>query len=164
MTNSTFKSQFELQNFFPYQVRLLYRAVSDSVQKIYGAQFGLTVSEWRVMVVLKPGNVMSASEIVERSSMTSVHVSRAICGLREAGLLKRDINGEDKRKAALRLTDRGVEMFNALVPLVLALETELLEGLSEEEVKTLLLIMGKVRNKAEKLVEWEAAQTSGLLE
>ena len=100
------------------------------------------------MAVLGSHQALSAGEIVARSSMDKVAVSRAIKRLRQAGLLKRDIDGDDRRRAVLRLTDRGAEVFGHLVPLVLELEERLLQGLSAEERATLLSLMERVRANA----------------
>ncbi len=144
------QAAFDLRSFFPYLVRVYYQAVSQSVSDIYGPLYGLSVSEWRTMAVL--GNrLLSASEIVERSSMDRVAVSRAIKGLREAGLLKRDIDGDDRRRAVLRLTEKGARVFNDLIPRVRQLEEDLLAGLSEAERATLLDLMTRVRENADRL-------------
>jgi len=140
---------FDLNTFFPYLVRIYYRAVSSSVSNIYGSTFGLSVSEWRAMVVLGPYGVLSASEIVEKSSMDKVNVSRAIKGLQKAGFLKRDIDGDDKRRAVLRLTEEGRKTFFTLIPMIKDLEKKLLNGLSKTEIQTLLSLMEKVRANAE---------------
>ncbi len=150
---------FNLPSFFPYLVRVYYRSVSESVAQIYTTKFNLTVSEWRVLAVLGPNLVLSASEIVVRSSVTKVNVSRATKGLQKHGLLKRDINGDDKRRAALRLTDEGKKIHATLVPLVNALEEELLHGLSDQEIKTLLSLMQKVRDNAERIMKLNNAET-----
>lgn len=139
---------FDLRAFFPYQVRVFYQAVSASVTQVYGPLHGLSVSEWRTMAVLGSHRVLSASEIVERSSMDRVAVSRAIKGLRNAGLLKRDIDGDDRRRAVLRLTDKGVAVFNDLIPRVRDLERRLLEGLTAEECGLLLSLMQRVGKNA----------------
>jgi len=94
-----FKGEYIFNTLFPYQVRVYYRAVSDAIAQVYNSMFDLSVSEWRVMAVLSSNNVLSAGEIVTRSSMTKVNVSRAIKNLHKKGLLKRDINGDDKRFA-----------------------------------------------------------------
>ncbi len=144
-------AEFNLRSFFPYLVRVFYRAVSSSVSEVYASRYGLSVSEWRTMAVLGPQRAMSATEIVEQSSMDKVNVSRAIKGLRRAGYLRRDINGDDRRRAVLRLTDEGVRVYRTLVPLLLELEVELLKGLSPEEQETLARLMEKVRVNAEGL-------------
>lgn len=151
---------FDLRSFFPYLVRIYYRAVSSSVTQIYSSLYGLSVSEWRTMAVLGPYRALSASEIVEQSSMDKVNVSRAIAGLRKAGLLKRDIDGDDRRRSVLRLTDRGREVFHTLVPKVLELEEQLLSGLSPEERETLIALMERVRRNAERI----GAQSASSLE
>jgi len=142
---------FQLQTFFPYLVRLFYRSVSSSIEDIYQSTYGLTVSEWRTIVVLGPRQALSAGDIVAQSSMDKVNVSRAVGRLREAGLLKRDIDGDDRRKAVLRLTPEGVEVFNALVPKVLAMQEHLFDGLSSDERATLLELMSKVRGNADRI-------------
>lgn len=142
---------FELAAFLPYRVRLLDRSVSASLTPLYMSLFGLSVSEWRTMAVLGSHGMLSASEIVTLSGMDKVNVSRAIQGLKKAGLLRRDIDGEDRRRALLRLTERGAEAFRTLVPLVLKREEELLAGLSADERATLFDLMERVRRNAETL-------------
>jgi len=142
---------FDLASFFPYRVRLFDRSVSASLTPVYASLFGLSVSEWRTMAVLGSHGTLSASEIVQLSGMDKVNVSRAIQGLRKTGLLRRDIDGDDRRRALLRLTERGTEAFRTLVPLVLQREAELLKGLSAQERATLFKLMDKVRSNAERL-------------
>jgi DNA-binding MarR family transcriptional regulator len=109
------------------------------------------MSEWRTMAVLGPYKAMSASEIVELSSMDKVSVSRAIKGLQQHGYIKRDIDGDDKRRAVLRLTLDGRKAFSDLVPRVKQRETQCLDGLSKAERTTLISLMDRVRMNAEKL-------------
>jgi DNA-binding MarR family transcriptional regulator len=142
---------FELTNFFPYLVRVYYRAVSEAVSNVYSSRYNLSMSEWRTMVVLGPNGALSASEIVARSSMDKVNVSRAIKGLQKIGFLRRDIDGQDKRRAVLRLTEKGSEALAVLVPLVRQVEENLLTGLSGAERKTLIDLMDRVRSNTENL-------------
>ncbi len=140
-------TDIDLQNFFPYQVRVFYRAVSDSLAQIYSSRFGLTVSEWRVMAVLGP-DMFSASELVARSSLGKVNVSRAIKGLQKLGYVRRDIDGSDKRRAAVRLTAEGCRVLAILVPLVKAREAELFDGMTLEEKEMILGAMAKIQQNA----------------
>lgn len=142
---------FDLAEFFPYRVRVFYRAVSEAVANVYTEKYGLSMSEWRTMAVLGPYKAMSASEIVELSSMDKVSVSRAIKGLRQHGYITRDIDGDDKRRAVLRLTLDGRKTFTDLVPRVKQRETQCLDGLSETERTTLIALMERVRMNAERL-------------
>ena len=142
------KTVFELQEFFPYQVRIFYKAVSQSVTDIYASLHGLSVQEWRVMAVLGNNQPLTASELVELSSMDKVQISRAIKKLEETNLLFRQEDPEDRRRIFLTLSRRGNDIFQELVPKVLQLEQDLLAGLTDEEQATLLGLMEKVRINA----------------
>ena len=107
------------------------------------------MSEWRTMVVLGPTGALSAGEIVARSSMDKVNVSRAVKGLLAHGFLTRDIDGEDRRRSVLRLTREGRRVFNEIVPQVRDMEATCLKGLSQSETATLISLMERVRLNAE---------------
>jgi DNA-binding MarR family transcriptional regulator len=94
---------------------------------------------------------MSALDIIERSSMNKVNVSRAVARLRKRGFLKQDIDGDDRRRSVLRLTEEGRKVFYDLIPRVKEVERQLLAGLSEEEIRTLISLMARVRENANSL-------------
>ena len=148
-------TEFNLGNFFPYLVRIYYRAVSTAVSDVYTKSYELSVSEWRTMAVLGAQKSLSASEIVARSSMDKVNVSRAIKALQARGFLERQTDQNDKRKIALKLTDKGNTAFRDLVAKVTKIEESCLADLTVEEQSTLITLMGRVQNNAEKLVQTE---------
>jgi DNA-binding MarR family transcriptional regulator len=139
---------FRLATFFPYLVRMFYRDVSLSVREVYAPAHNLTAAEWRTMAVLNEYEPLSAKQIVARSSMDKVNVSRAVAGLEKAGLLDRHVDPADRRRVLLRLTARGRAVLAELVPRVLEVEQRLLEGLSPAERDTLLGLMQRVRDNA----------------
>ena len=65
-------TDFDLTSFFPYQVRVYYRSVSESVTAIYETLFGLSVSEWRTMAVLGASSVEEVVDLQSRYAMGSV--------------------------------------------------------------------------------------------
>lgn len=151
---------FRLERFFPYLVRRYYRATSGTVSRIYKSRFGLSVHEWRTMAVLNDYEPLSAKEIVARSSMDKVNVSRAIASLKRDGRLERHVDPTDRRRALLRLTGQGKRVMRELVPLVLAAEQRLLHGLSEAEVAQLESLMRRVEQNAERVLADEAPAAS----
>lgn len=146
------EEEFRLGSFFPYLVRVYYRAVSDCVRDIYEKNHGLTSSEWRAMAVLNDYEPLSAKEIVNRSSLDKVNVSRAIARLQKRGFLARHIDPTDRRRVLLRLTPKGKKAMAQLVPLVRDVEERILDGLSRDERDTLLALMARVRKNAEAIV------------
>ncbi len=71
-------TDFDLLTFFPYSVRVFYRAVSETIKDVYHSRYGLSQDEWRTMTVLHTFEPLSATGIVTRSSLGKVKVSRAI--------------------------------------------------------------------------------------
>ncbi|WP_028878444.1 MarR family winged helix-turn-helix transcriptional regulator [Terasakiella pusilla] len=144
---------FQLESFFPYLVRIYYRSVSQSVTEIYEREYKLTVSEWRAMAVLGNEQPLSAGEIVKRSSIDKVKVSRAIAGLTKAGYLERRVDEDDRRKVALQLTRSGQLVFEDLVQKVRQLEEDLLDGFTDSERDSLRNMMARVRQNAKAIEE-----------
>lgn len=142
---------FTLETFFPYQVRMFYLQVSQSVSAIYGSRYGLSVSEWRTLAVLGNHQPLSASDVVQHSSIDKVQVSRAIKGLLKRDLLQRSVDPADRRRVTLHLTEQGLRVFDDLVLQVRALEQQLLGCLSEDERQMLKVLMNKVREQAERI-------------
>lgn len=142
---------FRLSDFFPYRVRIFYRAVTRSIRNIYEEGYGLTVSEWRTMANLNDVETLSASEIVTRSSMDKVNVSRAITSLQKKDMLKRHVDPTDRRRVLLRLTPEGRRVVSEIIPRVKSIESRLLDGLTDAEINELHRIMDKIRDNADRL-------------
>lgn len=142
---------FQLEHFFPYLVRRYYHAVSQSVMTIYGREYNLTASEWRTLAVLGYEQPLSAGEIVERSNIDKVKVSRAISGLTKIGYMERRVDEQDRRKVALHLTEAGQAVFEDLAQKVQSLEDNLLAGFDEQERVLLESFMQRVRDNAAQL-------------
>jgi DNA-binding MarR family transcriptional regulator len=123
----------ELENFLPYRLSILAQLVSDSLHDLYAEPFGLTVPQWRVMAALGRFAPLTASDVGQRIVMDKVAVSRAVAGLMKRGLVERATDRKDRRRASLRLSARGRAMHGRIVPLALAYEERLYEGLDAEE-------------------------------
>lgn len=140
---------FDLQSFFPYLVRVFYSDVTAALAEIYTTDHGLTPSEWRTMAILSEHGKIPASEIVDRSSMDKVSVSRAVKRMHERGLLEKSSNLEDARSTLLDLSQKGKTIYADIVPKVLAAEKRMLKGVSDRDFQSFLKVMSKVRNNLE---------------
>ncbi len=137
---------FQLETFFPYLVRVFYSDVTHALSTIYQRDYGMTPAEWRVMAILGATlEGMQATEIVSRSSMDKVVVSRAVKRMEENGFLKRTDNKADRRSHLLSLSDTGRAAFEDLAPKLMAVEQQMLDGLDEEEIRSILNAMSKIR-------------------
>ncbi|TYC65009.1 MarR family transcriptional regulator [Stappia sp. BW2] len=144
---------FELETFFPYLVRVFYSDVTRALSAVYQRDYGMMPAEWRTMAILgSASGGLQASEIVARSSMDKVVVSRAVKRMEDRGFLTRESNEADGRSFLLQLSDDGRAAFEDLAPKLKAVEQKMLSGLSAEEIEGFLAITRRIReNLADEL-------------
>ena len=123
----------ELERFLPYRLSIVSQAVSAALAKLYAARFGLTVPQWRVMAVLGRFQPLSANQVCDKTLMDKVAVSRAVTALLRRQLVERQIDTQDRRRSALRLTRKGSAIHRQITPLALGYERQLLGALSPAE-------------------------------
>jgi len=138
-----------LERFLPYRLAILSHSVSNSIATVYANRFGLTIPEWRVIVILGRFPGLSAVEVAERTLMDKVAVSRAVTRLLNNGRIHREFADADRRRSILTLTDQGLKVLDEIAPLALGIEDMLLDGLSEEEVAVLNTAMDRLLDKAQ---------------
>ena len=146
---------FALETFLPYRLSLLSNTVSEGIAIAYRDVHGLSVTEWRVLAILGRFPGLTATDVMRRAAMDKVAVSRAVGRLDDKGLVGRTAQAEDRRRVALKLTARGVRLFNAVVPEALAYERTLLEALSPEEREQLDELLDKLLDTARALESTE---------
>lgn len=145
-------TEFRLEDYLPYRLSLLSNTVSQGIAHRYQQDHDISVTEWRVIVMLGRYPGSTASEVVERTAMDKVSISRAVHSLVGKGFLQRLTDPDDRRRMLLYLTHgRGKKVLESIVPLAAAYETELLESLGPNERETLDSLLRKLQKGAEAL-------------
>lgn len=124
-------TDFNLDEFLPYQLAELSRRVSARFSRHYRERYGLSVAEWRVVAHLSQQTAVSVREIHNRVGMDKPKVSRAATRLEAAGYVRKVINPADRRLVELSLTQKGHEMIDTLSPIAAAYQAELLAVLGD---------------------------------
>lgn len=127
----------DLPKFLPYRLSILANRVSREMATVYAERFDLSIHEWRVMAVLGRFPEICANEVVERTAMDKVKVSRAVQKLFDADRLQRHRDPGDRRRQILSLSDSGQQIYTEIVPLARIFETRLLEQLPTEQREVL---------------------------
>ena len=94
---------------------------------------------------------VSVAQIVARTVMDKVTVSRAAQGLVKRRLVARSQNKTDGRSHVLALTSEGRRLYAEIAPLALAYEAALIAGLSPEDVALLKRLLGRLQHAADAL-------------
>lgn len=139
-----------LDDYLPFRLSVASNGVSRLIARAYEDRFGLTIPQWRVMAVLAEGD-MTQQQVVTRTVMDKVSVSRAARELVARSLLARDANTADGRSHLLSLTPMGRGLHAEIAPLAKAYEAALLAGLAPSEVATLKRLLVRLEGAAARL-------------
>jgi len=142
-----------LEEFLPYRLSVLSNMVSSAIAATYSERFGLSIPAWRVMAILGRFPGLSAAEVAERTAMDKVAVSRAVSQLLRDGRVERTFADEDRRRSVLRLSPRGYEVYDQVVPLALEYEHRFLDGIDPADRAALKRLMDLLMERATMLAE-----------
>ena len=112
---------------------------------------GLSISRMRLLVWLYVAEQRGNKEGISPSKLSNYqHISKntvsALLGsLEEQGLIARTLCSDDKRSFKICLTKAGRDLMRSTLPAHHASMTQMFSALTEEEQKTLLKILGKLR-------------------
>jgi DNA-binding MarR family transcriptional regulator len=126
-------AHLELEHFLPYRLSVLSNRISQEIARLYAERFALNVTEWRLLAVLGRYPDLTATELVERTAMDKVAVSRAVASLVHEGRLTRKVDGSDRRRAKLRLSAKGYRIYDEVAPLALGYQQRLLSELGADD-------------------------------
>lgn len=122
------------ENSLPHAFAVVSNRVSHMMQKMYSERYGLTVTGWRLIAILGTHAPLSAKALADMTALDQVSISRALEHLGGKRLVLRRTDPADRRRALIRLSKRGEEVYNEIVPVLYAAERALIAALSDEEV------------------------------
>ncbi len=140
-----------LDSYLPYRLSVASNAVSGLIARAYEDRFGLSIPQWRLVCVLAEDGGLTQVQIVARTVMDKVTVSRAAQGLVKRRLIARSQNKSDGRSHVLALSPAGRSLHAEIAPLALAYEVALIAGLDPGEVAVLKRLLGRLQATAGQL-------------
>lgn len=143
------RSSLDLDEFAPYRLSVAANAVSRFVATAYAQIDGMSNHEWRVLAILGDGGKLGQTEVVERSRMAKVPVSRAVAALQQRGWVRRSTDADDRRARRLELTAAGRRIYERIVPAALEREHAVLAGLTAAERAQLKQLLRRVQQAAD---------------
>ena len=123
-----------LEGFLPYRLVVLAQAASHGLAELYSRRFGIAIAEWRVLATLGQHGSLTAKDIGAHSCMHKTKVSRALAGMVQRGLVRREANPRDRREAFVTLTAAGIRLYSEIVPLARDYAGALVEGIDAREL------------------------------
>jgi DNA-binding MarR family transcriptional regulator len=107
----------------------------------------LSLGRYNVLRLLysAEGQRLLMSEIGDGLEVSPTVVTRLVDSLVNDGLVRRVDHPDDKRKTWAEITDGGVALLEAEMPLMMALVEELWKGIAPEEKQLLIHVLSKLR-------------------
>jgi DNA-binding MarR family transcriptional regulator len=127
--------KLQLERFLPYRLNVVGAFASRALGRIYEAEFGIDIPQWRVIAQLGEFGKLTSRDIGEVAQMHKTKVSRAVTELESRGLVSRTANRQDRRESFVALTPAGMRIFTHIAPLALAFQARWIEGIPSEDMK-----------------------------
>lgn len=114
---------------------------------------GVTQARWTTMVYLhKSGEGLTQRDLASRMAIENPTLVRLLDNLEGQGLVERRACEEDRRARRLYLTPQGTQFMDVLYSRSDELRNQLLDGVSEKDLKVTMKVMERILANAEKLL------------
>jgi DNA-binding MarR family transcriptional regulator len=143
--------ELKLDAYLPYRLSVASNAVSGLIARAYQDRFGLSVPQWRLICVLAEDGALTQGQLVARTVMDKVTVSRAAQGLLKRHLVSRSEHHADGRSHVLALSPQGRSLYGDIAPLALGYEAALIAGLAPGEVELVKRLLVRLQTAAGEL-------------
>ncbi len=138
----------KLEDFIPYKLSVVANRLSQSIGRLFEAQFNIQMPEWRILMALHAYDNLVFNEVVDRTSMDKARVSRAQRRLVDLSLVKSVNDPSDGRKVILSLTGKGERMCANILPEAAKREAWYLAALDDHEHSQLDIILDKLMKRS----------------
>lgn len=116
-------------------------------------RYGLSQGRFLILIVMnrQPDRVTTPSILAEKIGVTRATMTGLIEGLVKDGFILRNTHHKDRRRLNLKLTGKGRDLLEGLLPDYWSRIHNLMAGLTQREEETLIHLLGKVGAKVPEL-------------
>lgn len=140
-----------LDELLNYRLQRLHAASGAPVVRLLEGRFGITRREWRLLGTLADRGPTSPSQLALDLQLDRARTSRAIGLLQQRGLLHRQTQRGDARRAEVALTPEGQRLFDMVFPLVADIHTQIVSVLDDDALEQLDRILRLLNDRARQL-------------
>jgi MarR family transcriptional regulator for hemolysin len=108
---------------------------------------GFSHSRWLLLLHLSRHDGCTHRELAQFMGIEAATLVRSVDHMEQEGLLKRCGSETDRRVKHLHLSDAGKKVVENIRSYAADLRKELLAGVSQDEIKTALMVLNNIRSK-----------------
>jgi DNA-binding MarR family transcriptional regulator len=135
-----------LDRYVPAFITNIANKLSNSATSAYQRNFGVNVTEWRIMtqLALEPG--IPASRICQVIGFNKGPISRTLAVMQKRGLVTIRTDPNDGRTHSISLTAKGRGIHDKVIVVALEREKRLLSCLKADEREMLIELLRRLHN------------------
>ena len=137
-------STLDLERYVPAFITFIANKLSNSATAFYQRQFGVNVTEWRIMSLLAIEPGIPAARICHVIGFDKGPVSRTLAGLEKRGLVAIRTDPKDARTHSISLTARGRSTHDKVIVAAFERERRLLSCLAKDEREVLIDLLRRL--------------------
>lgn len=134
----------DLERYVPALITFIGNKLSRSATVLYQRNFGVNVTEWRILSLLAIEPGIPAARICQVIGFDKGPVSRTLAVMQTRGLVTIATDPDDGRSHSITLTPRGRTVHDQVIAVALDRERRLLNCLREDEREQLIKLLLRV--------------------
>lgn len=152
MTLSPSQSLASIDDLLLYRLGRLSSVAGAMVVRLCEGGYGITRREWAVVAQLYENGALPPSALAERMHRDRARTSRVLTALIQKQLILRTVSIHDRRSAWVSLTPAGRQLYEALMPQVQAINSQIVQSLQADEVALFDAALDRLQARAQSLL------------
>jgi DNA-binding MarR family transcriptional regulator len=136
----------DLDRYVPAIITFIANKLSNSATAFYQRNFGVNVTEWRIMSLLAIEPGIPASRICSVIGFDKGPVSRTLALMKKRGLIAIRSDPKDGRSHSISLTAKGRATHDKVIVAALERERQLLSCLDKDEREMLISLLRRLHD------------------
>src|SRR5215813_6872328 len=136
----------DLDRYVPALITFIANKLSNSANAAYQKNFGVNVTEWRILSLLAIEPGIPASRICQVIGFNKGPVSRTLAMMQKRGLVAIKADPQDGRTHSISLTAKGRATHDKVIVMALGRERRLLSCLKRDEQEVLINLLLRLHN------------------
>jgi DNA-binding MarR family transcriptional regulator len=140
-----------LEHAVPYRLYKLAIRGSRAKSAYIRREVGLSIDEWKVLLLIGTFSPLSTKEVAERSTLDKVRISRTTDRLVRRRLVTAQRDRADRRKVELKLTRLGKTKYRGVVTCLTAWDTAFVQALNPKSLANLMRLLDALDRRIDDL-------------
>ncbi len=133
-----------LEESIPFRVAVAANLNAGIWQRQHARRYGLTITDWRVLMLLVTRPGLSAREVAEVIAVDKMSITRSVKRLLARKYIRVAMNSRDRRRLELSVRPGGAAIYDEVVSFLLQHQAKLLQDFSVTERLMLTELLGKL--------------------